>query len=251
MQALKTNADNMVCQVLKAAQGKVFEGSCIFAGVCAPQAFVYTPGMYSSSNQDFVRGTVLSFYEMFKQVASRRSGESSSNEEEDEFRAFAFTNETRDDEMVCPLDNMEWELKVRNQAMKKGCASVHMDSLKQGLLMFRVVVDVVVKVMYILLQIAMCLFRLLISIAGGMNEVAMELEFWFNELVIIMVDAMKRLADMLFNMIFSIGPLGSVMKTVLQAICWLIDKLIWVWNWSSEYVFSHSHAFQACFRHKP
>ena len=25
-------------------------------------------GMYSSTNQDFVRGTVSSFYEMFKQV---------------------------------------------------------------------------------------------------------------------------------------------------------------------------------------
>lgn len=55
-------------QVLKAAQGKVFEANCIFAGVCAPQVFVYSPGMYSSSNQDFVRGTVSSFYEMFKQV---------------------------------------------------------------------------------------------------------------------------------------------------------------------------------------
>jgi hypothetical protein len=55
-------------QVLKAAQGKVFEANCIFAGVCAPQVFVYSPGMYSSSNKDFVRGTVSSFYEMFKQV---------------------------------------------------------------------------------------------------------------------------------------------------------------------------------------
>jgi hypothetical protein len=78
-------------QVLKAAQGKVFEANCIFTGVCAPQVFVYSPGMYSSSNQDFVRGTVSSFYEMFKQVSIR---------DEDEFRAFAFTNKTLDEDMV-------------------------------------------------------------------------------------------------------------------------------------------------------
>ena len=50
------------------ARKKVYEANCIYAGVCAPQVFVYSPGMYSSSNQDFVRGTVSSFYEMFKQV---------------------------------------------------------------------------------------------------------------------------------------------------------------------------------------
>ena len=59
---------NELCQILMSARKKVFEANCIFAGVCAPQVFVYSPGMYSSSNQDFVRGTVSSFYEMFKQV---------------------------------------------------------------------------------------------------------------------------------------------------------------------------------------
>ena len=76
----------------------MFEGNCIFAGVCAPQVFVYSPGMYSSSNQDFVRGTVSSFYEMFKQVSVRRTDEN--DEDEDEFAAFVFSNETRDNEKV-------------------------------------------------------------------------------------------------------------------------------------------------------
>ena len=35
---------NRLCQVLKSAQVKVFEANCIFAGICAPQIFVYTPG---------------------------------------------------------------------------------------------------------------------------------------------------------------------------------------------------------------
>ena len=89
---------NQLCQIMKQAQGKVFEANCIFAGVCAPQVFVYSPGTYSSSNQDFVRGTVSSFYEMFKQVSMRRSDPD--EDEEREYRAFAFSNQTSDDEMV-------------------------------------------------------------------------------------------------------------------------------------------------------
>ena len=65
-------SESHLLQVIMAARKKVFEANCIFAGVCAPQVFVYSPGMYSSSNQDFVRGTVSSFYEMFKQVSFSR-----------------------------------------------------------------------------------------------------------------------------------------------------------------------------------
>jgi hypothetical protein len=60
-----------LCEALQSARTMVMEANCIFAGVCAPQVFVYTPGTYSSSNQDFVRGMVTSFYEMFRQVAAR------------------------------------------------------------------------------------------------------------------------------------------------------------------------------------
>ena len=84
--------------MLQAARGKVFEANCIFAGVWAPQVFVYSPGMYSPSNQDFVWGTVSSFYEMFKQVSKRRSD--SESDEEGEFAAFVFSNATSDDEKV-------------------------------------------------------------------------------------------------------------------------------------------------------
>ncbi len=182
-------------------------------------------------NQDFVRGTVSSFYEMFQQVSQRRSAQDT---EEDDFRAFVFnsTNPDSEDSMVCPLDNMEWELKVRNQAMKKGCASVQMDGLKKALFMVRVVVDTMVQVIYILMQIAIALLRLVIPM-NGENEFAQilaELEFWFNKLIIIIVESIKQLANMLFSLIFSIGPLGSVMKTILMWLCKLMQVALEVWN---------------------
>lgn len=130
------------------------------------------------------------------------------------------------------MDNMDWELKVRNQAMKQGCASVQMDALKQTLYTLRVVVDTIVHVLYILLQMAMCLFRLLIPTAGetAIGQIVTELYFWFNKLVIIAVDAIKKLADLLFNLMFSLGPLGSALKSIVQFLCWFAQQLLWAWN---------------------
>jgi hypothetical protein len=178
---------------------------------------------------------------MFQQVSQRRSAQDT---EEDDFRAFVFnsTNPDSEDSMVCPLDNMEWELKVRNQAMKKGCASVQMDGLKRALFMVRVVVDTIVQVMYILMQITIALFRLIIPMNGEneFGQILAELEFWFNKLIIIIVESIKQLANMLFNLIFSTGPLGSVMKTILMWLCKLMQAILEAWN-ATGMCIHHTH----------
>lgn len=139
-------------QNLKAAQVMVATGNCIYKGHCAPQIFVYTPGMYSSSNKDFVRTTVMDFYEMFKQTAMDPGN----------LAAFSLTNDTLDEERVCALDDFELELKVRNEAMKSSCASVQLGSLKKVLRIVRTIVDKLVEFAYIQIQIVMCFFRFLI-----------------------------------------------------------------------------------------
>lgn len=54
-----------VNQDMANAQRKVRRGNCVYAGACSPQEFVYTPGIYSASNENFVRQTVLDYYERF------------------------------------------------------------------------------------------------------------------------------------------------------------------------------------------
>ena len=44
---------------------QVWEGNCIMTGQCSPQLFVYNPGTYSATNEDFVRNTVTDFYELY------------------------------------------------------------------------------------------------------------------------------------------------------------------------------------------
>lgn len=132
---------------------------------------------------------------------------------------------------------MEWELKIRNQAMKTGCASEQLDGFKRSLFMIRVVVDTIVQTMYIILQIAMALFRLLIPSAGEsvVAQISAELSFWFNKLVVIMVEAMNRLADMLFELIFSSGGLGQALKAIVGWMCEIMQVVITIWNYTGRF----------------
>ena len=151
------NKTNQLCQILKTAQVKIAHGNCIFAGACAPQLFVYTPGMYSSSNNDFVRGTVADFYEMFKQQSARSL-------DDYDLSAFVYNNSfpgLSDEDHVCPMDDMELALKLRNEAMKQKCASVQLDNLKTVLMALRMIVDTIIRFHYILMQIVFGIFRLL------------------------------------------------------------------------------------------
>ena len=126
--------------------------------------------------------------------------------------------------------------------MKQGCASVQMDSLKKSLFMLRTIVDTIVQSLYIIMQIIVCLFRFALPLNGEveMGQIMSELEFWFNELVIKIVESVKQLANLLFNMIFSTGPLGSVMKTILQWVCKILQTIIWIWNETGDPYVHHA-----------
>ena len=115
-------------------------------------------GMYSSSNNDFVRGTVTDFYEMFRQV---------SESDGTDLSAFAFNQSAinglvSDDVRVCPLDDMEAALKIRNEAMKQRCSAVHIDHLKTVLMAVRMIADAIVFTVYIIMEIVLGLMRLVV-----------------------------------------------------------------------------------------
>lgn len=86
--------------------------------------------------------------------------------------------------------------------------------------------------MYALLQIVMALFRLLAPFGGesAISQAVYELQFWFNKLLLIMADSVRRLADMFFNLIFSSGPLGQALKAIVQWMCRIMRVVLWAWN---------------------
>ena len=223
-----------LCDALQQARRMVQEANCLFAGVCAPQVFVYSPGTYSSSNQDFVRGTVSSFYEMFRQVSDRReaAGATPGDEEEAEFYAFRLNKALDYSQLVCPLDDMELELKLRNEAIKGACFATRFTPMKDVLYGIRRVVHMVATIMYSTMQFALCLIRLLIPIGGesSVRAAMAELGFWFNKLIISLGGIVKQLADMLFELIFSFGDLGPGIKKAIEALCNFVNLVLHVWN---------------------
>jgi len=111
---------------------KVFnKANCIFTGACSNQAFVYTPGMYSVSNEDFVRGSVTNFYESYNQK---------------ELSAFF---EADNEDKVCPKDDLEEELAKRNNELTKYCSATQLERLQDALRIARRVVHMIVEFQYI------------------------------------------------------------------------------------------------------
>lgn len=104
------NSDlNRLCQTLKYAQQKVFDGNCISTGACNPQVFVYTPSIYSVTNEDFVRGTVSNFYEIYNRKDTT-----------------SFVTLSNDDK-ICPSDDEEIDLKRRNAGVLRYCTSTQLE----------------------------------------------------------------------------------------------------------------------------
>jgi hypothetical protein len=111
-----------MCQDMAMAVLKVREGNCLYTGACSPQVFVYTPGMYSVTNEDFVRGTVTNFYEMYGRADALSSGGALSS----------FTVIDNADR-VCPADVDLLELQKRNLDYTANCASVQLERLQLAL----------------------------------------------------------------------------------------------------------------------
>ena len=173
-----------LCKALQGARRLVQETNW---RVCAQQVLVYTPRTYSSSNQDFVRGTVVSFYELFRQMATKSDASSTTVDdcEGDEFYAFCFIRTTPYDELVCPLDDMELQLKVRNDALKSTCSSTQFTTLKEVLRILRKIVNTIVEISYCVMQMFVCLFRLPVPMGGEVyiQAAITELTFWFNKII--------------------------------------------------------------------
>jgi hypothetical protein len=205
---------NDMCQKLKNALLKIHTGNCIAAGGCHPKAFVYTPGMYSQSNQDFVRGSVINFYESYGLETS------------DAFDKQTLTNL----DLVCPLDDEEDDMRARNNDLTKYCASRQLQGLQEALKIARRVVHLIVEIGYIETQLVFTFARLLIPGLGDATVVVQEIEFWFLRLVMIIFDSLKEIGNLLFRMISDTGGIGDAMKTLVNMLCGFVNFLLDFYN---------------------
>lgn len=199
---------NQLCIDLAVARSKVFEANCIYKGACSPRVYVYTPGIYSITNEDFVRGTVTHFYEMY-----------------------APNNESSED--ICPMDDLERELILRNENMTRSCSSKQLERVHDALRIARRLVHLVVEATWYFISLVLALLRLLLPMSSEtIDSIIGEIQFWFVKLILLLSESLKQIANLFFRVIFDSGGFGSAMKTIIELLCQFANFIIVVWNWT-------------------
>jgi hypothetical protein len=80
-------------------------------------------------------------------------------------------------------------------------------------------------------NLVLALLRLVILAATDiLDEVIKEVMFWFAQLITLVADAAKEVADLFFRMIFDLGGFGSTMKDILNAMCAMFNFVLEIWN---------------------
>jgi hypothetical protein len=191
---------------------KVTNANCIVAGndVCLDKTFFYSPAIFSSSNQQFVRDTVRDFYLRF--------GDGGDNSDSD---------------TVCQADDHTAELIRQNSLLNMKCGSVALTALKTGLEGGRAEVDLIIKILYDINMIIVDFMQMMSDALTGadMQRIIQDAFYWFNQLVFDMKETLLQLGNMLYKMLFQHSPLGTSLSTTIRGICLAIDWLINVmWN---------------------
>jgi hypothetical protein len=169
--------------------------------------------MYSQSNKAFVRSTIIDFYEVYGAAST----------------ASFVKDDTPNYNLVCPLDDEEAEMRRRNEDLTSQCASIQLERVKHALEIGRSVVHLMVEITYIEVQVIFTLVQLLIP-GTDFAVVVKELEFWFMELLAVLIDAMKEIANLLFRVFTGTGGFGEMMKTLVNLICEFINYMVQLFN---------------------
>lgn len=129
----------------------------------------------------------------------------------------------------------------RNEALLSRCASVQMERLQDSLKIARRVVHIIVETNWIILNIGLSLLKLLLFGGGGesQTETIQEVEFWFTRLVLLVADSLKELANLVFRVVFDSGGFGSAMKVIIEALCYIVNAMMVVWNNTGCWIFKN------------
>lgn len=193
-----------LCRRVQSAKFAVAEANCIVTGECLPRSFFYSPGMYSTSNQGFVREAVAQFYDRYAADATFIDGGVVSNR-------------------VCKVDPEEEALRIRNNKLQKNCASVLLQTNVDNLEGLRSIVDSIVKIIIYTIQVFVTLLKMIWTAAEKMASVLAELEYWFIRLWGEIVEIVRELGNMMFRLIFDDG---SLLKELIKLMCRWVNDII-------------------------
>jgi hypothetical protein len=192
-----------VCKDILDSVLRITNINCILSGkdTCLEKGFFYTPSVFSSSNQEFVRSTVTSFYQRF-------------------------------DTDVCTADSRTQELIAQNSRLATKCTAVLLEPLKKGLEGARDVVDVVMNIVFDMLMITTDLMQLVVAVGDTMQQLVQDLMYWFQQLITDMAKTLEQIGNVLYKALLENSPLGSSFRKAVQDMCSVVE-------WIANYIWSY------------
>jgi hypothetical protein len=186
-----------VCKDMLNSILRISNINCMLSGkdTCLEKSFFYTPALFSSSNQQFIRDTVNTFYQRF-------------------------------DAGVCAADSRTKDLMAQNSMMASKCAAVALEPLRKGLIGARDVVDMVMNILFDILMITTDLMQLIVAGAESAQVLTQDIFYWFQQLIFDMGRSLEQIGNVIYQALLEVSPLGSSFRNIVEVICSFVEFLM-------------------------
>jgi hypothetical protein len=193
-----------LCTAVDKAQALVREANCLASGspTCALKPFLYQPSAWDVSNREFVHSSVTHFY---KRIAP----------------------------LSCP-DHSQF-IKDNNQAIMSRCAATPVAAMYIALQACREITDTLADVLFYALNIVINGLRLVADRSSNRPTIVGQTVYFWKKIVSELKDLLSVLSDMVFEMLFNMGSLGTKIYRFLQSSCGYLNTAYkyWMQVWCS------------------
>ena len=129
---------------------------------------------------------------------------------------------------VCPAEaGLGQQLINQNAVLKRKCGSVALEPLKEGLVLGRLYVDLLVEIIFDCFNIVMQLVQMLSGVGEVVKKAGDALMYWFTQLMQDSMKALEALGNLIFKLMLEISPLGMAIKLLIDNIC---NIVMWLKN---------------------
>jgi hypothetical protein len=187
-----------LCTAIDRAQVLVREANCLASGSpkCALKPFLYQPSAWDVSNREFVHSSVTHFY---KRISPS----------------------------TCPDHSSV--IKENNQAMKSRCAATPVAAMYVALQACREIVDTLADVFFYAMNIVINGLRLVADMSGNRASIIAQTIYFWEQITHKLRNLLIVLSDMMFEMLFNMGTLGTRIYNFLKTSCGFFNTAYRYW----------------------
>jgi hypothetical protein len=187
-----------LCTAVDKAQALVREANCLASGSpsCVLKPFLYQPSAWDVSNREFVHSSVTHFYKRINPA-------------------------TCPDHSSIIIEN--------NQAILSRCAATPVSAMYIALQACRQITDTLADVLFYALNIVINGLRLVADMSGSRSSIIAQTVYFWEQIVHKLRNLLTVLSDMMFEMLFNMGSLGTKIYRFLLTSCGYLNTAYRYW----------------------